>query len=40
MSNDITNNMLLDHTDMDGEKSPPLDYIEEEFHLTKTTEAL
>ena len=21
-------------------KSPPLDYIEEEFHLTKTTEAL
>ena len=41
MSNeDITKDMLVDHDDGILQKSPPLDYIEEEFHLTKTTEAL
>ena len=40
-SNDnITKDLLIENEDGALSKSPPLDYIEEEFHLTKTTEAL
>ena len=38
MSNDLTKDIMIE--DGAHSKSPPLDYIEEEFHLTKTTEAL
>ena len=39
-SEDITKDVFIENEDGTMQKSPPLDYIEEEFHLTKTTEAL